>query len=583
MFFSAKNIFLAAGVLAIIGFLAYTYFQVIVKDKNSFDQANTILKIEGPETAKEIGDTADFVVSYKNNNKANLKNAVLVLNFSGEGFGDIKDNSGFGKADNSKITWTIGDIAAGFESSLKVSAKVADITANKINATLDYDPVNFSSHFSAKKEYGFTVNPAKISLNLYAPSEAVMDQEVKYILTYTNATAVNFDSVKIRFNYPDSFIFSAANPPSGDNGVWEISNFARASSGQIEVAGRLSGSGGDTKTFRAVIEQKNKDGTYIFNADATADIKIISSPFSVVEIINDEENYAASTGETLNYKIKFRNLDKISYNNLIVSAVLSGETADYTSLESLGAIVDKQLHSVTWDSRTKPVFLNFKPDEEAELGFSIKIQNTLPIIDGSSKNFMLKSIISIKNGNIFDADGANKVIVSSAFDTKINSSAMLFTRGFFNDNDLLKTSGPIPPKVGQTTVYNIHWQVLNSSNRIKNAKITGILPANVKWTGSVFPQDAKVFYDINTRTIVWEAGDIEAGIGITSPLKEIQFQVSITPSADDVGNYLVLIDQNSLTATDEFTLSDISVSSDGITTRMPDDLSIGPDEGKVAN
>lgn len=576
-----KKVLLAIGILAIIGFLAYSYFQVFVKNKNSFDQANMTLKIEGPEIM-EIGGMADFIVSYKNNNKTNLKNAVLVLNFFGEGFGDIKDNSGFGKINNSSITWTMGDIAAGFESALKVSAKITNVTANKLSASLDYDPDNFSSHFSVKKDYSFAVNQAKISLSFNPLPEAVMGQEIKYTLIYANATAVNFDSVRIKFNYPSGFIFSSANPLADEGGFWEISNFARASSGQIEIAGRLSGSGGEIKTIGAVAEQKNKDGGYAFNNEATADTKIISSPFSIVEIINDKENYSASVGETLNYKIKFRNLDKVNYNNLIVGVNLEGEAADYTVLEASGATVDKQFHTIIWDSKSAPSFLNFKPDEEAELDFSVKIQNTLPVVDANSKNFTVKSVINIKNGNIFDIDGANKIIVSSAFETKINSSAMLFTRGFFNDNDLLKTSGPIPPKVGQTTAYNIHWQILNSSNKIKNTKITGILPQGVKWTGNVFPFDAKVFYDINTRSIIWEAGDIEAGAGIISPLKEILFQVSVMPSISDVGNYLTLIDQNSLSATDEFTLSDISVNSDGITTRLPDDLSIGPDEGKVA-
>lgn len=576
-----KKLFLTIAIISIIGFLAYSYFQVFVKNKNSFDQANTTLKIEGQETM-EIGDTADFVISYKNNNKANLKNTVLVLNFFGEGFGDIKDNYGSGIINNSSITWTIGDIAAGFENGLKVSAKITDVAANKLSVSFDYDPDNFSSHFSVKKDYSFTVNPAKISLNFNPLLEAVMGQEIKYTLIYTNATAINFDSVRIKFNYPKDFIFSSANPPASEGGFWEISNFARASIGQIEIAGRLNGNGGETKTIGAVAEQKNKDGGYAFNNEATADTKIISSPFSIVEIINDKENYSASAGETLNYKIKFRNLDNVNYNNLIVSVNLEGEAADYTMLEASGAIVDKQLRSVTWDSKSKPAFLNFKPDQEAELNFSVKIQNILPAIDANSKNFTVKSVINIKNGNIFDAEGANKIIVSSALETKINSSAMLFTRGFFNDNDLLKTSGSIPPKVGQITTYNIHWQILNTSNKIKNAKVIGVLPANVKWTGNIFPFDAKIFYDINNRSITWEAGDIEVGTGIISPLKEVLFQVSVEPAASDVGNYLTLIDQNSLSAADEFTLSDISVNSDGITTRLPDDLSIGPNEGMVA-
>ena len=107
------------------------------------------------------------------------------------------------------------------------------------------------------------------------------------------------------------------------------------------------------------------------------------------------------------------------------------------------------------------------------------------------------------------------------------------------------------------------------------------MPSNLKWTGNIFPTDAKISYDVNTRTVTWEAGDIDPGVGIISPLKEVLFQVSVTPTAGDVGNYLVLIDQNSLAATDDFTLSEVSANSEGITTRLPDDISVGPDEGKV--
>lgn len=577
-----KKLFLIIAVVAILGFITYSFYQVFVKNKNAFDQANTTVTIDGPKSL-DLGSTANFVITLKNNNKANLKNTNLTLTFNADGFSDIKDESGFGNVSGSSITWNIAEgISAGYEGTIKASAKVMDISANKISASLDYEPENFSSKFSAKSDYGFTINPAKISLSLYAPKEVVTGQEAKYSLVYTNATAVDFDMVRLKFNYPEGFTFASSNPPAGENGTWEIQNFTKAASGQIEVTGNLAGNGGETKTVSAVIEQKTKDGQYAFNNSVDASTSLISSPFSVNETINDKEGYSVSSGDLLNYKIKFRNMDKVDANNLIVSVVLGGDAADYTTLTAEKGTVDKQQHSVIWDSKANTSLKNLKPDQEAELDFSIKVQDKLPIVDTSSRNFTIKNLVKIENGNIFNADGSNKVIVNASFETKVNSSVMLFARGFYNDDgERLKTSGPIPPQVGQTTAYNIHWQIFNTSNKIKNVKVTGILPPNVRWTGSIFPTDSKISYDVNTRTVTWEAGDIDPGAGILSPLKEALFQVNITPAAGDIGSYLVLIDQNSLSATDDFTLSEVSAHSEGITTRLPDDISIGPDEGKV--
>jgi len=579
-----RKVFLIIAILAIIGFLASSAYQIFYQNRKAFDEKNIIVRIDGPQSVG-TGDSFSVTISLKNANRTNLKNAVLTFNYPQGGFSEIKAESG-GKINDSSVIWNIGNISSGYEGSLKVSGKTDGIITGKLTAELVYEPENFSSNFSSRDEFAFAVNPAKISLNLFAPAEVVAGQQVKYILTYTNATSINFDSIRIKFNYPAGFTFVSANPlPAPDTGsgvFWEIPSFARASSGQIEVTGNLDQNGEGVKTVSATIEQADKDGKFIFNNQITADTSIINSPFVITQIVNDKENYSANAGETLNYKIKLRNLDKTSRNNLAVSATLTGEAADYTTLTAENAVIDQVTDTITWDSKAKTDLANLDPDKEIELDFSLKIKDKLAIIDAASKNFLVKDTVAVKDGNVLDADGNNKLIVSSSFDTKINSSVELFTRGYYNDDGRITTSGPIPPKVGQTTAYNIRWQILNSSNKINNVKVTGILPANVRWTGEVFPVDAKIAYDVNTRMITWEAGDLDPGTGIISPLKEVVFQVSVTPVAQDVGNYLVLIDQNVLTATDDFTLAEISAKSDGITTRLPDDVSIGPDEGKVS-
>jgi hypothetical protein len=580
-----RKIFLIIAILAIVGFLASSIYQIFYQNQKAFDEKNITVKISGPQSF-ETGDSFSVTISYKNANRTKLKNAVLTLGYPRDVFRDAKDESGFGKIKDSSVTWDIGDVSSGYEGSVEISAKAEGVIADKLTAELVYEPENFSSRFSSRAEFSFAVKPAKISLSLFAPKEIVAGQEAKYILIYTNATSVNFDAIRIKFNHPAGFTLLNSNPPpapaGGPSNFWEASNFTRASSGQIELTGILDQTGESTKTISAVIEQRGKDGKFIFNNEISADTYIVNSPFIITQVVNSKENYSAGAGEVLNYKIKLRNLDKANRNNLVVSAVLSGEAADFGSLIAENAVIDQATNAITWDAKTRTDLANMESDKELELSFSLKVKDKIMIGDAISRNFSIKNSVAVKDGNILDADGNNKMIISSSFDVKINSSVELFTRGYFNDDGRIKTFGPVPPKVGETTAYNIRWQILNSSNRIKNVKVAGVLPANVRWTGEVFPMDAKIAYDINTRMITWEARDLDPGTGILFPLKEVVFQVSITPTAQDVGNYLVLIGQNVLTATDDFTLAEISAKSDGITTRLPDDVSIGPNEGKVS-
>lgn len=575
-----KKLYLAIAILAIIGFLGISAYQIFSKSKKPFEEKNVTLKIEGPQSL-EMGESFDIAISYKNDNKVNLKNAVLTLNFPRGNFDEIKDESGFGKIKDSAVIWEIGDMAQGYEGSVKISAKAGGAVINNLAAELSYIPENFNSEFSVKSEYSFTTKPAKISLSIFAPREAAAGQEMKYIVTYTNATAVNFDAIKIRINYPAGFVFSQSLPSAGEDGTWEVLNFGRASSGQIEVLGMFSGTTAEAKTITAVVNQKERDGSFVFNNEISADTSLINAPFIISQVVNDKENYSASAGEMLNYKLKLRNLDKDKKNNLIFGVALSGDAADFESMAAAGAAVNKELRTITWDAKNRSDLAAVDPDKELDFSFSVKVKEKIAAADGANKNFSIKSTASVKDGNIFDAGGGNKVIISFSSDVKINSPVEIFTRGYYNDDGRISTFGPIPPKVGETTAYNIKWQILNPVNKIKNAKVVGVLPEGVRWSGEVFPPEAKISYDVNTRTVVWEAGDIEAGTGVLSPLKEVVFQVDITPRAGDVGNYIVLVSQNKLTAVDDFTLNNIEAKSEGVTTRLPDDVSIGPDEGKV--
>ncbi len=60
-------------------------------------------------------------------------------------------------------------------------------------------------------------------------------------------------------------------------------------------------------------------------------------------------------------------------------------------------------------------------------------------------------------------------------------------------------------------------------------RVRAILPQEVKLTGKVFPEDARLTFDALSREIVWEVGDLKPGQGILIPGQTLAFQVSLTP------------------------------------------------------
>ncbi len=93
--------------------------------------------------------------------------------------------------------------------------------------------------------------------------------------------------------------------------------------------------------------------------------------------------------------------------------------------------------------------------------------------------------------------------------------------------------------------------------------------------------EEKFYYNSQTREVVWEIPGFAANMGILSPAEEVVFQVGITPKTEDVGKVIKIMDKANVSGYDKFTNSDISSLGSEITTDLPDDDSVGPEEGAV--
>jgi len=146
----------------------------------------------------------------------------------------------------------------------------------------------------------------------------------------------------------------------------------------------------------------------------------------------------------------------------------------------------------------------------------------------------------------------------------------------------LSNSGPIPPKVGETTSYTIYWQVTNASNDAEDIRVEAVLPAHVTWLNKYKPASANLKYDTLNRKITWEIGRLPAGTGVITPVNYIAFQIGLTPSAPQINQVVELIKSSVIKGKDSFTNTNLESSDASINSDLPDDPTMGWEKGRVA-
>ncbi len=578
--FSTKRnkMILIVSTISLVGlvFLAAFMYQ---KGQASFDIEDIVLEIE---TSEEIisGEEIIYSIYCSNNSKVDLKNAEITFHHP-EGFISEKSEPSLSKETNFKI-WRVGEIKPKekkvFEISGKLIGEKGSVKYGRVK--MRFNPSNFSSTFEKTAETAATITEIPLILNLVSPKSVPDNGMVDYVLEYSAKNNLCSENLKITFEYPEGFTPINFNPqPTESNNVWSIEEISEETN-KIEISGTLSGKENEIKILKALIEAVSEEETIKY-AEESSETKISQLPLSIWQAVNGKVNYNAECSEDLEFIINYKNNSDIGLRKAIITSEIFSEVVDMTTLKVYNGAYDDDKKQIIWTAAGVPELGVLEPGETGSVSFKIKVKNRLPIDDFSDKNFTIKNISKIDSPDIPTPTGANKIIASNQILVKINSRLVLSVKGYYNDDGRIKNSGPIPPKVGETTSYTIHWQILNLANDVQNVEIKSVLPNWVAWTGEIIDQNKKLQYDERTGSVVWQAGNIPANTGIVSPIKEVVFQVNIKPIITQKDTLVRLLEETIITGKDNFTEENLETKVSSLSTDLPDDPSVSEKEGKV--
>jgi len=515
-----------------------------------------------------------YRVKYTNESRIALRNIKLTFYFPEESL----------PQDGQNLIQSVDcqDLAPGQTAQKEFQAKILGRKeeTKRAQVKLTYQPANISSFFENQAEFNTSIISVPLSLDFDLPERLVSSQAVRFSLEYANQAEATFSKLWLKVEYPQGFHFNSAEPaPLERDNLWSIGDLMAGDENKIFIQGTLEGAEGEAKSFQAQLGTF-KDGELIVYSQAIESLRISLPPLAISQKVNGQTDYIGRAGQILEYQIDYQNTTQIGIQGVTITARLEGQALDLPSLKLEQGSYDGVNQTITWNPGNLPALEFLEPSEKGQIKFSVRIKDPLPIRKYTDKNFTIINTVKIDSPHIPLSLKDIQIGSQSKIETKIVSHLTLQAKAYFRDS-LISNSGPIPPKVGQTTTYTIVWQLVNTANDLNKVKVEAILPPHVQWIEEVSPAETNLEYDSLTGRVTWPVGSLSAATGLLMPVKQVAFQVAITPSLADLGQLVELIGQSRATGQDTFVDLELTSSAQPIDTDLPDDPTISRKDGTV--
>jgi len=544
----------------VIGIIGFYYYQ-----RNVYSKEVMKLEILGQEQA-ELLQEIEYVVKLKNNGNVSLENPELIFDYPE--YAVPTDYTSLRVIKKSEELG--GTIYPGQEKTFifkgRLVGKEGDVKEAKVS--LNYSPKNLRARYTSKTSFITIIKKIPLNLEFDLPAKVESGKTFNLDLNYFSNIDFPVSNLTVFVEYPSGFEFIDSNPKSLEKTEWEIGLLNKTEGGRIQISGRLSGSVGEEKIFRAKIGSW-QDGNFIVLRDISKGMSIIKPTLYITQEINNNPKLVANPGDLLHYEISFKNIGEEALNNLFLLVTLNGSAFDFSTTKTLDGDFTSGDNTVIWDWKRVSKLQFLHPQEEGKVEFWIKLKDSWDIKSLSEANPQISSTIFLSQ-------------VKETFTNKINSKLVISQKGYFND-EVFGNSGPLPPNVGQQTTYTVSWQAKNYYNDMKDVKVKAILPNNVSLTGKMFPEDQKdkLTFDSHSREIIWNIGDLSAGQGILSEAPSISFQIAFWPDSNQTGQSPVLINEARISGQDQFTGETLHSTSPSINTGLPDDPAVNYEKSIV--
>lgn len=571
----AKRLFfIAAGALV---FLVLVVGTVLFIFRYNGSSKGVALDVYGLDEVYR-GVPFEMTVQVSNDIDTFLKDARILINLT----------PGIISLDNlnnrSMVMDSMGDIGGG--SLTKKTFRFLSVgdsrSVQKITVQLSYASGG-KARFEVKKVKDITIGESGISLEIQKPEQLLSGSKFEMQIDYKNVSNFDFPDVSLEAKYPSEFKFvSASLTPTSLNNYWRLGELKSKSKGGIQIKGELTGSDQTTVSIPVVIYVNFLGQQYQLD-ERLVSLTVAPSPIYLQALVNGQSDYVSKIGDNLRYTIRYENKSGIGLADVVIKANVMGELFDFTTLQTKGSF-DSLANQIIWNAARVPELRLLEPGASGEVSFAVKLVPFFSPKRAGDKNFILKVDAKIDSPSVPYYLSADKTSAATRLDTKVSGLVAVDAQAFYRDAvSGMVNAGKLPPRVNQPTQYTIHWILRNYITDVQGVEIKSFLEPGVRMTGMVKSNIETVpLFNERTQEVVWKIDKIVATRGVLSDPIEAIFQIEAVPNVTQIGREQPLLGRTTVKVTDGFTNIKLTSADESLTTYLPDDKTVGREEGRVA-
>ncbi len=577
-----KNFFIFSSIFFVLtlGYASY----VFLAGGNVVSNENIDISILGNNFTAG-GEELSFVVGITNKNSSPLDLVDLVMEYpKGSGVGALNSSLGMERTRQS-----LGTIPAGavHNENIKIVLFGEQGSVKNVKISLEYRVEGSNAIFVKEKLYDITISSTPLNLSVDGPSTISSNQSLILKIKATLNATKRASKILLKLDYPAGFQFESAVPaPSLGNNVWNLGDLAPGAEQSISVTGKiLDVVDGEEKSFHISSGSQSAGDKSVIGVvfNSIGHIVTIKKPFIETKIFVNgvsEKAYATDTKTPIRGEIRWMNNLDTKVNNLSIQAKISGNAVNRKTINTQQGFYDSSNDIITWDRNSIDAFKEVNPGDSGTVTFSMSTISLFSAMDGIINNPSITIDVSISGKQSVsgyattDLSNRGSATIRILSDVGFTAKALYYSGSFVN-------TGPVPPKAEKKTSYTVVWAISNTSNNISKAVVRSSLPSWINFVGPMSPADSDLVYNPSTREIVWNAGSVVKGAGISTAEKSVSFQITFTPSLSQVGTTPVIINDAVLTGHDDFANVDVRVSKTSLRTSLDKDPLFTPSGATV--
>jgi hypothetical protein len=551
---------------AILFFVAasayFLFFFTFGGGSNGASASNIDIAITGPSQVAS-GNKTELQIAITNGNTASLELTRLIVSYPN----GTRSPADFTTA-QPQWTQSLGTIHPG-ETRRGVAYAVLNGTQGSqgsIKVELQYRLNGSNAVFTASNDYAFTYGSAPLSVVVEGNTQTVSGQPIELTATISSNATTPIKGALVQVRLPFGFKLTSSQPSLDGKSIAKLGDMNPGSQKQIVIEGVLTGATSDARVFTFTA------GTYASATSTTLDVPLASNAYTIGVAqpflglsLNVGDGAQSSQpvivlkpGQKVVATIAYKNNLPTAINDATIIAQFSGYQINGSTVATPDGFYRSNDGTIIWNKSTVPVLHDLAPGATGILTFSFVAPTNDELTGKPSPN--LTVALSAAGTRVSDAGVIETLQSTAEKKFTLSSNVVLAANGLYYSSPYGST-GPMPPKVGVETTYAIVFTLLNTTNPIKNARVTAVMPVYVRSTGKTSPSYEKIHFNQTNGAVTWDVGDIAAGVGNGSQPRQAAFEVGFTPSISQLGQKPVLVQDIVFTGTDSVTGQNIYISS----------------------